>query len=100
MRNTSPAARPGDVVLVEWLDACHYGVQATIEQALNMEPQMFESVGFLVRLDRQSVVFAQEHSSNSQVRDTMVVPRRMVVSVKVLRRHRRPAKSSPRTRHS
>ena len=74
-----------DLVLVTWDDAASVDQWRPIEDAASDKPAIIETVGFVVYNDRSHLTLAGSYYDRT-VCSTMLIPRAVVKSVKVLRK--------------
>lgn len=82
----SQRIKNGDLVLVDWEDACSSGRWMDRERAAKTEALQCQSAGFLVRNDRKIVSVASGRcGDNDTVSDVTTIPRSNVKRIRRLR---------------
>lgn len=75
----------GDVVEVEWWDACGGGGSwESLTDVLKVEPLKVDSVGYLVKKDRRYLTIVQSTNANKDADHFLCVPRVWITRVTVL----------------
>ena len=73
------------IVEVRWVDASSYASARTVDQCKKCSLLKMKTVGYLISEDIKVVVVSMEFCENGMYKDTTVIPRSTVISIKRLK---------------